>query len=189
METFLASFGLVFVAELGDKSQLMVLALAARYRRLPVLVGLAAGAGLLNGLSVAIGAVVATAVPTTAVTVAGGLAFLAFAAWTLRESSGPDDAPAPLDHAVGPAVAAVAVAFLLAELGDKTMLVTITLAARSSPLATWAGATLGLVAADALAIAVGGWLRGRLAASTVKLGSAIAFAVFGVLLLVSALPL
>ena len=98
----------------------------------------------------------------------GGLTFLAFAAWTLRERSFPDDDPSPSNHAGGSAVAAVALAFLLAELGDKTMLVIITLAAQSSPLATWAGATAGLMAADALAIA---------------------FAAFGILLLVSALPL
>lgn len=189
MEAFLVSFGLVFVAELGDKSQLMVLAFSARYRPLPVLAGVGLAAGALNGLSVGIGAAVASAVPTTAITVVGGLTFLAFAAWTLRERSLPDDDPSPSNHAVGSAVAAVALAFLLAELGDKTMLVIITLAAQSSPLATWAGATAGLLAADALAIAVGRSLRARLAPSTVKLVSAIAFAAFGILLLVSALPL
>lgn len=181
------SFGLVFVAELGDKSQIMVLAFSARYRPLPVLVGLALAAALLNGLSVGIGSVVATTVPTEAVAVVGGLTFLGFAAWSIRGSSRPDEAPPGLDHATGPAVVAVAVAFVLAELGDKTMIATVTLAARNSALATWAGATLGLVAADALAVALGRSLFARLPPRTVRLASAAAFAGFGVLLLVSAL--
>ncbi|MEZ5258002.1 MAG: TMEM165/GDT1 family protein [Ilumatobacteraceae bacterium] len=77
----------------------------------------------------------------------------------------------------------VGIAFFLAELGDKTMLATITLATDNGLLGTWIGSTLGMVAADALAIVVGQQLGARLPERTVRIGAAITFVVFGVLLI------
>ena len=185
MEAALISFGVIFLAELGDKSQLMVLAFATRYRPLPVLVGVSLGAALLNGMSVGVGAVAATALPTRVLALAGGLTFLAFSAWALWRPGADDGAP-DVDHATGSAVAAVALAFLLAELGDKTMIVAVTLATQASPWGTWVGATLAIVAADGLAIAAGRSLGTRLSPRAVRLASAGAFLVFGILLLASA---
>ncbi len=85
------------------------------------------------------------------------------------------------------AVVAVGVAFFLAELGDKTMLATITLATDNGLWGTWLGSTLGMVAADALAIAVGRLLGARLPERAIRYGGAAAFAAFGVLLLLEPL--
>ena len=82
------------------------------------------------------------------------------------------------------AIAAIGATFLLAELGDKTMLATITLATREGVFGTWLGSTMGMVAADALAILVGQQLGARLPERVVRIGAAILFVVFGLALLV-----
>ncbi len=84
-------------------------------------------------------------------------------------------------------VVAVGTAFLLAELGDRTMLATVTLATQEAAWGTWAGSTVGLVVADALAVLVGRQLGERRAPAPVRIGAAAAFTVFGVLLLIEAL--
>ena len=84
LHAFLLSFGVIFVAELGDKSQLMALAFATRFRTVPVLVAITGATAIVHLASVGIGAVLGAALPTTAMSVIGGLAFLFFGAWTLR---------------------------------------------------------------------------------------------------------
>ncbi len=187
MDAFLLSFGVIFVAELGDKSQLMALAFAARYKALPVLLGITVATAVVHALSVAVGVLVGASIPTRAVSVAAGLAFLGFAAWTLRGDALNDDEEAKADRSVRSAVMAASAAFFLAELGDKTMLATITLATTEGAVGTWAGSTLGMVAADALAILAGQQLGARLPDRVIRIGAAAAFLVFGVVLLVGAL--
>ena len=87
IDAFLLSFVVIFVAELGDKSQLMALAFATRYRAIDVLIGITAATLLVHLGSVVLGATVAAALPTDAISIAGGIAFLIFAAWTLRGDS------------------------------------------------------------------------------------------------------
>ncbi|NBU38620.1 MAG: TMEM165/GDT1 family protein, partial [Actinobacteria bacterium] len=84
LHAFLLSFGVIFVAELGDKSQLMALAFATRFKTVPVLIAITAATAVVHLVSVGIGAVLGAALPTTAMSVIGGLAFLFFGAWTLR---------------------------------------------------------------------------------------------------------
>lgn len=186
MHAFLLSFGVVFVAELGDKSQLMALAFAARYRPVPILVGITAATALVHAFSVAAGAFVGDALPTRAINLAAGLAFVGFAAWTLRGDRLDEHEAGRARRGSRSAVAASAVAFFLAELGDKTMLATITLATTESAVGTWAGSTLGMVAADALAIVAGGQLGRRLPERAIRIGAAISFLVFGLALVAAA---
>jgi Ca2+/H+ antiporter, TMEM165/GDT1 family len=80
---FLLSFGVVFVAELGDKSQLMALTFATRYRPVLVLVGITVATALINAISVAVGYGLGLALPTRWISVAAGLVFIGFAIWTL----------------------------------------------------------------------------------------------------------
>ncbi|WP_208029401.1 TMEM165/GDT1 family protein [Rhabdothermincola sediminis] len=187
MTQFLATLGLVFVAELGDKTQLVALGLGARHRLGPVLTGLVLGFGVVNALSVTIGALLGAALPTRAVNLAGGVLFLAFAVWTLRSGSEGEEKDA-LGEGAGTitVVATTAVAIIVAELGDKTMLATATLAAKGQPVAVWVGATAGVVGAGSLGVVVGRYAGQRLPERVTRVGAAVLFAVFGVALLITA---
>jgi len=187
VHAFWLSTLVVFVAELGDKSQLMALTFATRFRAWQVLVGITIATAVVHLGSVALGAGVGAALPTTAITVLAGVAFLGFAAWTLRGDSLDEQERSKAATATRAAIVAVGVAFFLAELGDKTMLATVTLATRESWFGTWVGSTLGMVVADALAIGVGVWLGRALPEKSVRYGAAAAFAVFGLLLVGQAL--
>ncbi|MBM3798576.1 MAG: TMEM165/GDT1 family protein [Actinobacteria bacterium] len=181
------SFGVIFVAELGDKSHLMALAFAARYRAWPVLVGITIATAVTHAISVGIGAVVGAQLSTDTIAVVAGFAFLLFAAWTWRGDSLDEDDAKAAERSTRHAVVAASVAFFLAELGDKTMLATITLATKESAWGTWVGSTFGMVAADALAIVVGQQLGARLPERTIRIGATLSFVVFGVLLIVEGL--
>jgi putative Ca2+/H+ antiporter (TMEM165/GDT1 family) len=126
------------------------------------------------------------AIPTTAITVAAALAFVAFGIWTLR---GDELSESDEERAAQPArnvVLAVGGAFFLAELGDKTMLATITLATTEGLFGTWLGSTVGMVAADALAIIVGQQLGAHLPERAVRIGASILFFAFAAALLYEA---
>src|SRR3954451_3986519 len=168
---------------MGDKSQLMALAFAARFRAVPILVGITLATALVHAVSVGLGAAVGVAMPTRAINVVAGLAFFGFAAWTLRGDTLDDDESTRADRTSRSAVAAASGAFFLSELGDKTMLATITLATREGLIGTWAGSTVGMVAADALAILVGRQLGSRLPERAIKVGAAVLFVIFGLVLI------
>lgn len=187
MDALLLSFGVIFVAELGDKSQLMALAFAARYKALPVLAGITLATAIVHAFSVVVGMSVGAAMPTEVISVVAGVAFLAFGVWTLRGDALSEEEAAKAHRSNRSAFMAASVAFFLAELGDKTMLATITLATTEGALGTWAGSTLGMVAADALAIVVGSHLGARMPERAIKIGAAIAFFVFGAILIVDGL--
>lgn len=187
MEALLLSFGVIFVAELGDKSQLMALAFATRFRFWTVLTGITVATLLVHLLSVAIGAAVGDRLPTDAVNAVAGLAFVGFGVWTLRGDTLSDAERERASRSQQSALVAVGVAFFLAELGDKTMLATVALATTEEWFGTWIGSTLGMVAADALAIAVGAWLGRSLPDRLVRIGAAMLFFGFGALLLAEAL--
>jgi len=182
------AFGAIFVAEFGDKSQLLILAFATRYAARPVILGLVLAAAVIQGVSVLIGAAVGAVLPETAVAVVSGVAFLAVAAWTLRGED--DDAeearqPAPTTrHVAGVGIVlTVAATFVVGELGDKTMLATFALAASQGALSTWIGSTAGEIAANLVAVAVGRQVGHRLSARAVRIGSATLFALTGALVL------
>jgi putative Ca2+/H+ antiporter (TMEM165/GDT1 family) len=155
-----------------------------------VVLGVVIAAAVIQGISVATGAAVGAILPQTAVAVVSGIAFLAVAAWTLREGDEPEgseSAPASGRRLAGTAlVLTVAGTFIVAELGDKTMLVTFALAASQGALATWIGSTLGEIAANLVAVAVGRQLGHRLSPRMVRIGSSAIFAIAGVLVLAGA---
>ena len=184
MDAFLLSFGVIFLAELGDKSQLMALAFATRYPAAAVLLAITVATAIVHLLSVALGATVGLLVPTNLVSFVAGLAFLGFALWTLRGDvlSAEDSARAERPSATSVLVT-VGTAFFLAELGDKTMLATVTLATHEDALGTWLGSTAGMVVADAIAIAIGKILGRSLPERAIRIGAAFAFFVFGLFLI------
>jgi putative Ca2+/H+ antiporter (TMEM165/GDT1 family)/protein-S-isoprenylcysteine O-methyltransferase Ste14 len=181
------SFVVILVAELGDKSQLMALTFATRYRALPVLVGITLATAVVHAVSVAIGYGLGSALPTGWIALVAAIAFVGFGAWTLRGDALTDDERTKAERSTGSAVVAASVAFFLAELGDKTMLATITLATQHGWFGTWLGSTLGMVAADALAIAVGSRLGRHLPERAIRIGASALFFLFGAWLLVDAL--
>ena len=183
IDAFLLSFGVIFLAELGDKSQLMALAFAARFPALPVLVAITLATALVHLGSVALGATVALAVPANVIAIVAGVAFLVFAAWTLRGDRLDEREEQKAERATGSVILTVGTAFFLAELGDKTMLATVTLATHEDALGTWLGSTVGMVAADAIAIGVGNALGTRLPERAIRIGAAVAFVVFGLILI------
>jgi putative Ca2+/H+ antiporter (TMEM165/GDT1 family) len=184
MYAFLLSTAVIFVAELGDKSQLMAMTFATRYKVRDVLIGITVATLVVHLASVAIGAAVGTAFSEYqgAISIVAGLAFFAFALWTLRGDELSEDEADKARRSTGAALLAVGVAFFLAELGDKTMLATITLATQEGWFGVWVGSTLGMVVADALAIGVGAVLGRRLPEKVIKVAAASAFALFGGLL-------
>lgn len=189
MYAFLLSTAVIFVAELGDKSQLMAMTFASRYRARDVLIGITAATAIVHLFSVALGAWVGDAFADYqgAISIVAGIAFLIFAAWTLRGDELTEEEANKARTASGAAILAVGVAFFLAELGDKTMLATITLATQEGWLGTWIGSTVGMVAADALAIAVGAVLGRKLPEKVIKYGAAALFVIFGALLIAEGL--
>jgi putative Ca2+/H+ antiporter (TMEM165/GDT1 family) len=181
------SFAVIFVAELGDKSQLMAMTFATRFKPWPVLIGITIATAVVHLVSVGIGYGLGAALPTAWISLVAGVAFLAFGAWTLRGDSLTEDEQAKAERTNSSAILAVGGAFFLAELGDKTMLATITLATQHGWFGTWVGSTIGMVAADALAIWVGRMLGKRLPEKVIKYGAATLFAIFGVWLIIEAL--
>jgi putative Ca2+/H+ antiporter (TMEM165/GDT1 family) len=184
---FWLSFGVIFIAELGDKSQLMALAFATRYRAWPVIAAITTATTIVHLGSVALGAGFSELLPGRWVNLVAALAFFAFAAWTLRGDALSEEDRRRARQNARSAFLTVGVAFFLAELGDKTMLATITLATQHGWIGVWVGSTLGMVAADALAIVIGRQLGTRLPERAVRYGAAALFAVFGGWLLVDAL--
>jgi putative Ca2+/H+ antiporter (TMEM165/GDT1 family) len=187
VDALLVSFVVIFVAELGDKSQLMALAFATRYRPLPILVGITVATGLVHAVSVLVGGLLGASLPADAINVVAGVAFFGFAAWTLRGDDLDQEEANPADRHDRTAMVAAGVAFFLAELGDKTMLATIALATTEGLFGTWVGSTLGMVASDALAIVVGARLGRRLPERVIRIGVALSFVLFGLLLVAEGL--
>lgn len=190
MSELISAMVLVFVAELGDKTQLVAFGLGARYRLRLVVVGIAIAYLAAGAVSVVVGALIGAALPTRVVTIGGGLLFIGFAIWSVVR---PDDDPEASDETVGMGeggairvVSSVAVAMFVAEFGDKTMLATATLASRGNPVAVFVGATIGIFLAGVLGAFAGRAVGRRLSERTVRLGSAALFGAFGVALIASA---
>ena len=182
---FVLSLFLVFAAEMGDKTQLVALAFATRYDTRTVLVGVFAATLLVHLFSVGFGELLGWTVPLFWVQTLAGLAFIGFGLWTLRGDK-LDDAQLLTERRRSP-VMTVAVTFFLAELGDKTMLMTVTIAGQQhSFVSVWLGSTLGMVVADGLAIIVGKVLGARLPETLIRYGAAAVFVITGAATLMAA---
>lgn len=139
-----------------------------------------------NLLSVVIGGVLGAALPTRAIGLGGGLLFLGFAVWTLTRGDEEDD-DTGLGTGSGSIVLSVAAAMFIAELGDKTMLATATLAAQGNPVLVWIGATIGIILSGTLGVLLGRVFGARLPERATRIGSAVLFAVFGLVLIATSI--
>ncbi len=178
------SFGLIFVGEMGDKSQLMALTFATRYRLRSVILGLLIAIAVLIGLSVGVGAALGNFLPTDWIRLAAAVLFIGFGLWALRGEGDEDD-----DHAVKErrsGLLTVIGAMILAELGDKTMIMSMTLGSQYNGWGVWIGGTAGMLAADLLAVFAGAWVVRRIPEQFVRWGSAAVFIAVGLFLGVDA---
>ncbi|MBA0047428.1 TMEM165/GDT1 family protein [Mycobacterium sp. NPDC050853] len=173
------SFGVVFLAELGDRSQLMAMTYALRYRWWMVLSGIAVSSVVVHGLSVAVGHFLGATLPERPIAFCAGLAFLGFAIWTWRENNANNGGEPATARTTRFAFLAIISSFVLAELGDKTMLATVALASDHQWNGVWLGSTTGMVCADAVAILVGALLHRSLPAHLLQNIASVLFAIFG----------
>jgi Ca2+/H+ antiporter, TMEM165/GDT1 family len=151
MTAFWVSLFFVLIAEMGDKTQLVALAYATRYSTGTVMAGVFGATLLVHLFSVIIGETASLALPVVWIKLLAGFAFIGFGLWTLRGDELKDDEIESRNR-FSPLLT-VAITFFLAELGDKTMLATITIASQQqSFVGVWLGSTVGMVLADGLAI-------------------------------------
>ncbi|MFC9994518.1 TMEM165/GDT1 family protein [Nocardia sp. NPDC127526] len=189
--TILLSFGALFLAELGDKSQLMALTFALRYRWWVVLSAITAASVLVNLIAVGVGHFLGAALPTTVIAAFAAATLIGVGLWTLRETlpgreSEDGTAAAAPQSTSRSAFFVVLSAFLLAELGDRTMFATMALATKNGWLAVWIGSVAGMVAAGGLAILIGVTVGKHLPERLIAIASGLLFLYFGGMTLLDA---
>jgi putative Ca2+/H+ antiporter (TMEM165/GDT1 family) len=184
MESLLVSTGVVALAEMGDKTQLLAFILAARFKKpLPIILGIL-GATLLNhGLAGALGSWITSVTGPEVLRWVLGLSFIGMAIWTLIPDK-IEEEETQIAKQFG-VFGATFITFFLAEMGDKTQIATIALAAHyAAPVMVVAGTTLGMLIADVPAVFVGNKFAERIPMKLVHTIAAAIFAVMGVLTLV-----
>lgn len=186
MESFLVSTGLVAVAEIGDKTQLLALLLAARFRKpIPIVGGILAATVANHLLAAGVGAALGEVLQGPWMKWVLGLAFLAFAAWALIPDTF-EEGDHPRERAGASVFWTTAVAFFFVEMGDKTQVATVALAARFHEVfAVAAGTTVGMMIANAPVVFLGDAAAGRIPLHLVRWTAAALFAAIGVWILVA----
>ena len=179
MESFLISTGVVALAEIGDKTQLLAFILAARFKKpLPIIAGILVATLINHGLAGALGAWITSMVNPSLMQWVLGASFIAMAVWTLI----PDKIEEEETQVVAKlgVFGATLITFFLAEMGDKTQIATVALAAHyASPVWVVAGTTLGMLIADVPAVFVGDKLANRIPMTLVHRIAAAIFALLG----------
>ena len=179
IEEIIKAFSLIFIAEMGDKTQILAMAFATRYPVGKVLLGIFLGCLLNHGMAVALGSYISNFIPVNIIQIIAGFAFVGFALWTLKSEDAEDEEEEKKTK-FGP-VLTVALAFFIGELGDKTQLTVITLATDAVyPLAILCGAVLGMIVTGGMGIFVGKKIGDKIPEFTIKLVAASIFMFFGI---------
>lgn len=180
MSPFLQSILIIFAAEIGDKTQLVALAFATRFKAKTVILGVFAATLLVHLFSVFIGILLGNALPVFWIGILAGIAFIGFGIWTIKGDKLEEKEGSKKPDRFGPFLT-VALAFFLAELGDKTMLTTVTIASQQQQfIPVWIGSTIGMVAADGIAIVIGKFAGKRLPQKAICLVAGILFIAIGI---------
>jgi putative Ca2+/H+ antiporter (TMEM165/GDT1 family) len=184
MQTFLISTSTVALAEIGDKTQLLSLILAAKYRKpWPICVGILAATLVNHALAGSAGALLAGYLTPEMLKWIVALSFFSVALWTLKPDRA-DDTQAARGARYG-VLMATAIAFFVAEMGDKTQVATVVLAAQYHPL--WqvvAGTTIGMLLANVPVVVLGSRFAAKLPLKAARVAAALLFAALGVWILV-----
>ena len=176
MTAFITSLVFVILAEMGDKTQLLAMAFATRYRWQTVMWGVFVATVLNHLLAVVVGSYITKFIPIEYVQIAAALSFIFFGLWTLRGDELSDE----LSSSRSSPSWTVAIAFFLAEMGDKTQLATVALAARFNALIpVWLGTSSGMMVADGVGIIIGIVLGRKIPERLVKWVAALTFIGFG----------
>ena len=185
MDAFLVATGIVALAEIGDKTQLLAFLLAARFRRpLPIVLGIFVATLLNHAFAAAVGALVSELLGPSVMRWVLGLSFLAMAVWTMIPDE-IDETEASLAR-FGVFMTTL-IAFFVAEMGDKTQVATVALAARYSEMAmVVAGTTLGMMLANVPAVYFGERIAGKVPLTLVHGIAALIFAGLGIATLLGA---
>lgn len=185
-QEFIKAMFLIFMAEMGDKTQILAMAFATKYKVKKVLLGIFIGSLLNHGIAVVLGSYMSKVIPINIIQIVAGFSFIGFSLWTLRaEEEEEEDVK---KSSFGPVVT-VAIAFFIGELGDKTQLTAITLSADAKyPLFILLGTVTGMVITGSLGIIVGSKLGNRIPEFAIKIASAVIFMFFGVTKLFSSMP-
>lgn len=183
MEALLISTGVVALAEIGDKTQLLAFILAARFKKpLPIIAGIACATLVNHGLAGALGAWITSVVSPGVMRWVLGLSFIGMAIWTMIPDKIEEEETQVARH-LG-VFGATLVTFFLAEMGDKTQLATVALAAHyGTPLMVVAGTTLGMLLADVPAVLVGNRFAAKAPMKLIHSIAAAIFALMGLLTL------
>ena len=186
MESLLVSTGVVALAEIGDKTQLLAFLLAARFRKpLPIVAGILVATLINHGLAGALGAWIMATVGPSIMRWVLGVSFIAMAVWTLIPDEIEED-ELRIAHRLG-VFGATLVSFFIAEMGDKTQIATVAMAARfDTAWVVVVGTTLGMLIANVPAVYLGERLAGRIPMTLVHRIAAALFAVMGVMTLLGA---
>ncbi|WP_027856109.1 TMEM165/GDT1 family protein [Marinobacterium jannaschii] len=174
----LKTFSLIFLAEMGDKSQLVCMSLAARQRVWPVVAGAVAAFALLNLLAVTLGATIAAALPQWVILALVSVAFLFFGLQALRATAEDETEAVPVTGRS--LLIATFLLIFVAEFGDKTQLAVAGLSGIESVLQVWLGATLALAATSVLGVMLGKVLLTRVPLHWMQRGSGILFIGFAI---------
>ena len=186
MESLLVSTGVVALAEIGDKTQLLAFILAARFKKpVPIILGILAATVVNHGLAGALGAWITAVVSPEIMRWALGLSFIGMAVWTMIPDK-IEDEETQIAQRFG-VFGATLITFFLAEMGDKTQIATVALAAHyAAPLMVVIGTTLGMLIADVPAVFVGDKLASKIPMKLVHSVAATIFALLGIATLLGA---
>lgn len=174
MQSFWASLGIIFLAEMGDKTQIVAMAYGMRYGIRDAVLGILWAIAFIHLISVSAGKLIGVWIPSVYLQIVSALCFFGFAVWTLISNENEEEAHASSRHPI----ILIGTAFIVAEMGDKTMLATATLATTRAWLPVWAGSTIGMFLADGLGIAFGRWFGKHIPQTFFKWASALVFFVF-----------
>lgn len=178
------AFFLIFIAEMGDKTQIIAMTFATQYKVREVLLGVFLGVFFNHGLAVILGKSISKLMPMNIIQIIAGFMFVSFGLLALREEEAEDDNRRKFSP-----VLSVALAFFIGELGDKTQLTAMTLSAEGDyPLFILMGTTLGMIATSGLGIFIGSKIGEKIPDFFIKIVSSIVFVFFGTLKLYEWLP-
>jgi len=173
-----SSFFLIFLAEMGDKTQLAALAFTAKYKTATVIAAISAAILAVNFIAVCAGSILAGVLPLNAIKIVSCVLFIFFGLWTLflKEKEGENKNP---KTKAGPFFT-VFILFFVSEFGDKTQIAAMTLSMSQSPVFVFLGASLGMICANLIGISAGVLLGKKLPSKHIKIISAALFIIIGV---------